>query len=45
MCGEVVNESIRIVKCTLEKHAKERRDRNAFCIDCGTRLITATATR
>ena len=40
MCGEVVNAAIRSQSCSDEKHAKERRERNVFCMDCGTRLAT-----
>ncbi len=39
MCGEVVNENIPIKKCTEEEHAKSRRERNKYCLDCGEQLI------
>jgi len=39
MCGGVVNERIAIGKCGEEKHAKERRKRNEYCVDCGEQLI------
>ncbi len=40
MCGEVVNSGIPLKRCDEAKHAKERRERNVFCMDCGTRLAT-----
>ena len=39
MCGDVVNRNIPIKNCSEEKHAKERKDRNNYCIDCGKQLI------
>lgn len=38
MCGEVVNGRVTIKECDSEKHAKSRRERNRFCIDCGKNL-------
>jgi len=38
-CGEVVNEQIAVKRCGEDKHARERRGRSRFCIDCGTQLI------
>ena len=39
MCGEVVNGAIPIKNCSEEEHAKQRKDRNNYCIDCGKQLI------
>ncbi|MBW1773351.1 MAG: hypothetical protein JRJ51_12860 [Deltaproteobacteria bacterium] len=38
-CGEVVNKGILSRKCTEEEHAKKRRERNKYCVDCGEQLI------
>lgn len=38
MCGEIVNASIREPSCVSETHAKRRRDRDAYCLDCGVTL-------
>ncbi len=38
-CGQVVNERILIQTCSEQKHAKERKRRNTFCVDCGEQLI------
>ena len=38
-CGSVVNERIPPKQCSEANHAAGRRDRAAFCIDCGTQLI------
>jgi len=37
-CGEVLNASILPKTCREEAHAKLRRERNTFCMDCGGRL-------
>jgi len=39
MCGKVVNSKIPKKVCSEEKHAKSRRERNAYCVDCGEHLI------
>jgi len=39
MCGEVVNINIPIKNCTQDEHAKSRRDRNKYCVNCGEQLI------
>ena len=39
MCGEVVNNKIPAKVCSEEKHAKSRRERNTYCVDCGEQLI------
>jgi hypothetical protein len=38
-CGRVVNEHIPAQQCSAAHHAAERRQRAAFCADCGTQLI------
>jgi rRNA maturation protein Nop10 len=38
-CGLVVNESIPARECPLEKHARLRRLRNTYCVDCGQGLV------
>ena len=39
MCGQVVNEDIPIQKCREEKHARSRRERTKYCVDCGEQLM------
>ncbi len=39
MCGEVVNSNIPIKECNEEVHAKRRRERSKYCMDCGEQLI------
>ncbi len=38
-CGEVVNSNIPTKNCSEEEHAKRRKDRSRYCIDCGKQLI------
>ena len=38
-CGEIVNQNLSIRKCSQDEHAKKRRDRSKFCVDCGEQLI------
>ncbi len=38
VCGEVVNSKISQKVCSEGKHAKGRREQNAYCIDCGAQL-------
>ena len=38
-CGEVLNEEIHIRKCNEEEHAKSRRERDKYCVNCGEQLI------
>ncbi len=38
-CGGVVNAQIRAQPCNETQHAAARRDRTAFCVDCGAQLI------
>jgi hypothetical protein len=38
-CGVVVNESIRARACTVAEHARRRRVRNIYCVDCGQGLV------
>ncbi len=42
MCGDVVNGTIPIKNCSEEEHAKRRKDRSKYCIDCGKQLIHGT---
>jgi hypothetical protein len=37
-CGVVVNKSILAKGCDPEKHARRRRVRNTYCVDCGQGL-------
>jgi hypothetical protein len=39
-CGEVVNARIPRRQCSESDHAAARRDRSAYCVDCGARLIS-----
>jgi hypothetical protein len=39
MCGDVVNKNIPIKDCSEEEHAKRRKDRSKYCIDCHKQLI------
>lgn len=39
MCGKVVNKDIPIKDCSEDEHAKRRKDRNKYCVDCGNQLI------
>jgi hypothetical protein len=38
-CGDVLNPSISQPKCADDAHAKMRRARNAYCMDCGAALL------
>jgi rRNA maturation protein Nop10 len=38
-CGEVVNPGIPPRSCSEESHAKQRRERSHYCVDCGEQLI------
>jgi len=38
-CGEIVNAAIPAKFCSEEEHAKERRRRSRFCINCGELLM------
>ena len=40
-CGEVVNAGLPATQCDSSKHAVARRQGRTFCVNCGTRLITA----
>ena len=44
-CGGVVNERILAGACTLEKHARLRRARNTYCVDCGQGLVQERSAR
>jgi len=39
-CGEVVNAGIPAKNCSDETHAKRRKGRSHYCIDCGKQLIS-----
>lgn len=38
-CGELLDASVRARPCSSLKHARERMNRNRFCMDCGEQLI------
>lgn len=38
-CGTVVNGNLIAEKCSEEEHARKRRNRNKYCVDCGEQLI------
>jgi rRNA maturation protein Nop10 len=38
-CGEVVNQGIPPRSCSEESHAKQRRGRSHYCVDCREQLI------
>lgn len=38
-CGHVVNAHLSVRECSDSKHAVARRQRSAYCIDCGTKLV------
>jgi len=40
-CGVIVNDAIRAKGCSELGHARMRRDRSAYCVDCGERLAAA----
>ena len=44
-CGVVVNERILARECSLEKHARMRRVRNIYCVDCGQGLVQKRSSR
>ena len=37
-CGKVVNDKILSRFCSLETHAKQRKNRNIYCVDCGEQV-------
>ena len=39
MCGEIVNAGVLARACSEEEHATKRRERNAYCVHCGKRLV------
>jgi hypothetical protein len=39
-CGDLLNNRISAGRCSMEQHATARRQRLAFCSDCGAQLIT-----
>ena len=38
-CGEVVNKDISIRRCNEKEHARSRRERDTYCVNCGEKLI------
>jgi len=40
-CGSILNDRIRTSPCRPEQHARMRRARNAYCVNCGERLALA----
>ena len=38
-CGSVVNSRLPARQCSDTSHATARRNRTAFCVDCGVQLI------
>lgn len=38
-CGEVINDKIASRKCPTDAHAKMRRSRSTYCMDCGEGLV------
>jgi hypothetical protein len=38
MCGAIVNSRVAPKACSEEEHAQLRRERNAYCVNCGKRL-------
>jgi predicted RNA-binding Zn-ribbon protein involved in translation (DUF1610 family) len=44
-CGAVVNERILAKRCPPEKHARMRRSRSTYCVDCGQGLVREGAGR
>jgi hypothetical protein len=38
-CGEKFSSTAPKVSCDEAKHASRRKDRNAFCHDCGKKLV------
>ena len=41
LCGEIVNGKIPIGACSDAQHAKRRRLRDPYCVDCGKGLFLA----
>ncbi len=40
-CGEVVGKHVGTKSCQADAHAKKRKERNKFCVDCGRSLANA----
>ena len=38
-CGDIVNQAVRPQQCNESRHATARRQRTAYCVDCGSQLI------
>lgn len=41
-CGEIVNAAVATRACRAAEHDRRRRDRDAFCVDCGAVLRVTT---
>ena len=44
-CGVIVNKRILAGGCSLEKHARRRRGRSTYCVDCGHGLAQGRSGR
>jgi hypothetical protein len=44
-CGVVVNQNILAMQCAIDKHAKMRRSRSIYCVDCGQGLASEGTAR
>ena len=44
-CGQVVNPNIHPRNCPQESHARMRRSRSTYCMDCGAGLSEAQSAR
>ena len=42
MCGSIVNSRVLAKACSDARHAQLRRERNAYCADCGKHLAVDT---
>jgi hypothetical protein len=38
-CGQVVNQAASPAQCSEAKHATARRQQQAYCVDCGAKII------
>jgi hypothetical protein len=38
-CGGIVNKRVSPRQCSPTEHASARRERSAFCVDCGAPLV------
>jgi hypothetical protein len=44
-CGQIVNANIAPRRCPSESHAKMRRSRSNYCMDCGAGLAAPSGAR